>query len=136
MTSPHSLLNPDTLADPRGFSHVVIPAEGRLVFLAGQAAQARDGSVQGADMAEQFGVAAANVVDALAAAGARPEHLVSLQIFVTDAAAYTSALTEIGEAYRQHLGDHYPAVAWFEVKALFDPAALVELVGTAVVPAS
>ena len=70
MTSPHSLLNPDTLADPRGFSHVVIPAQGRLVFLAGQAAQARDGSVQGADIAEQFGLAAANVVDALAAAGA------------------------------------------------------------------
>ncbi|MFQ5968359.1 MAG: RidA family protein [Acidimicrobiia bacterium] len=135
MTSPHTILNPDVLAPPRGFSHVVIPKEGRLVFLAGQAAQLPDGSISGSDMAEQFDVAAVNVVAALAAADAHPEHLVSLQIFVTSVDSYRASLGVIGEAYRRHIGDHYPAVSLFEVSGLFDPEALVELVATAVVPA-
>ncbi len=83
---------------------------------------------------EQFDVAAGNVVAALAAAGARPEHLVSMLIFTTDAAAYRSNLRALGDVYRRHFGSHYPAIAFFEVAGLFDPAALVELVGAAVVP--
>jgi hypothetical protein len=49
-------------------------------------------------------------------------------------AAYRAALAELGAAYRRHLGRHYVATALFEVAGLFDPAAKVELVGTAVVP--
>ncbi len=134
MTSPHELLNPASLARPSGFSHAVVPADGRLVVLGGQAAQLPDGSIGGESMTEQFDIAAANVATALEAAGARPEHLVSLLIFVTDAAAYRAELRSIGEAYRRHFGAHYPAIAFFEVAGLFDPAARVELVGTAVVP--
>ncbi len=134
MTSPHTILNPEDLTSPRGFSHVVIPAEGRLVFLAGQAAQLPDGSIGGADVAEQFDIASRNVVTALRAAGALPSHLVSLHIYVTDAFGYRQALGAIGPAYRRHFGDHYPAIALFEVRGLFDPAALVELVGIAVIP--
>ena len=70
----------------------------------------------------------------MAAAGAQPEHLVSVTIYVTDAAEYRGALKELGAAYRAHFGRHYPAVALFEVSGLFDPAAKVELVCTAVVP--
>ncbi|HEY5578654.1 MAG TPA: RidA family protein [Acidimicrobiia bacterium] len=134
MTSPHTLLNPSELAPPRGFSHVVIPTVGRLVFLAGQAAQLSDGTVGGTTMAEQFDIAARNVVTALAGAGALPQHLVSLQIFVTDVYAYRTALKEIGPSYRRRFGNHYPAIALFEIKGLFDPAAMIELVGIAVVP--
>jgi enamine deaminase RidA (YjgF/YER057c/UK114 family) len=85
---------------------------------------------------EQFDHAAANVVTALEAAGARPEDLVSLQIFVTDAVEYRSSLQPIGEAWRERFERHYPAMALFEVAGLFDPAAKVELVGIAVVPDS
>jgi enamine deaminase RidA (YjgF/YER057c/UK114 family) len=134
MTSPHVILNPDTLAPPRGFSHVVIPTEGRLVFLAGQPAQLLDGSIGGTTMAEQFDIAAGNVVKALEAAGALPQHLVWMQIFVTDVYAYRASLSEIGPVYRRHFGDHYPAIALFEVKSLFDDGAMVELVGVAVMP--
>lgn len=133
MTS-HRLLNPETLSPPVGFSHAVAAAAGRLVFLGGQTAHDAEGKLRGETVAEQFDAAAANVVEALAAAGARAEHLVSLQIFVTSAAEYRAALGELAGVYRSHFGRHYPALALFEVAGLFDPAAKVELVGIAVVP--
>jgi enamine deaminase RidA (YjgF/YER057c/UK114 family) len=134
VSSPHELLNPDSLARPSGFSHAVVAAPGRTVYLGGQTAHDRDGQVVGSSVTEQFARAAANVVTALAAAGAGPEHLVSMVIYVTDVGAYRAALVELGAAYREHFGRHYPALALFEVTALMDPAALVELVCTAVVP--
>jgi enamine deaminase RidA (YjgF/YER057c/UK114 family) len=132
--SPHRVVNPEGLAPPVGFAHAVVAAPGRTVYLGGQAAQGPDGAIAGATMAEQFDRAAANLVAALAAAGGAPEHLVSLHVYVTDAAAYRAALAELGAAYRRHLGRHYVATALFEVAGLFDPAARVELVGIAVVP--
>ena len=134
MSGPHRVVNPKGLAPPVGFAHAVVAAPGRTVYLGGQAAQAADGRIVGATVAEQFEVAAANLVAALAAAGGAPEHLVSLHVYVTDAAAYRAALAELGAAYRRHLGRHYVATALFEVAGLFDPAAEVELVGIAVVP--
>ena len=91
-------------------------------------------SSEGSTIVEQFDHAAANVVAALEAAGARPEDLVSLQIFVTDAEEYRSSLEPIGEAWRGHFGRHYPAMALFEVAGLFDADAKVELLGIAVIP--
>lgn len=134
MSTPHEILNPPTLAEPVGFSHAVIAAPGRTVYLGGQAAHDADGNIVGDTIAEQFAQAASNVVRALEASGATPEHLVSLQIFVTDVAAYRAALAQLAAAYREHFGRHYPAIALFEVTGLFDPAAQVELVAIAVVP--
>jgi enamine deaminase RidA (YjgF/YER057c/UK114 family) len=127
-------LNPPTLAAPAGFSHAVVAAPGRTIYLGGQAAHDASGNLVGDSIAEQFARAAANVVAALDAAGARPEHLVSMQIYVTDAEAYRGALADLSVAYREHFGRHYPAIALFEVTGLFDPAAMVELVCIAVVP--
>ncbi|MDQ4095469.1 MAG: RidA family protein [Actinomycetota bacterium] len=134
MSSPHEILNPPSLAKPVGFSHAVVATPGRTVYLGGQAAHNAESKIVGQSIAEQFDQAAANVVAALEAADAKPEHLVSLHIYVTDAAAYRAALSELSSVYAQHFGRHYPAVALFEVKGLFDPAALVELVGVAIVP--
>lgn len=130
----HEIRNPEELAPARGFSHAVIAAPGRTVYLGGQTAHGPDGALHGSTIVEQFDRAAANVVTALGAAGARPEDLVSLQIFVTDAEEYRSALEPIGKIWRERLGRRYPAMALFEVASLFDPAAKVELVGVAVIP--
>lgn len=135
MSTPHEVVNPASMAPAVGFAHAVVAAPGRLVQLGGQTAQAPDGSIAGATVVEQWDRAAANLVTALAAAGARPEHLTSLTIYTTDMAAYRASLRELGGVYRRHLGRHYPAMALLGVAELFDPAALVELVATAVVPA-
>ncbi len=130
----HRLVNPPELGPPAGFSHAVVAAPGRTVYLGGQTAQRPDGSIAGTTMVEQFDVALANLVTALNAAGAAPEHLVSMTVYTTDAGQYRADLRDLGKVYRRHLGKHYPAMAFFEISGLFDPEALVELVCTAVIP--
>ncbi len=132
--TPHRIVNAEGLSSPVGYAHAVVAAPGRLVFLGGQVAHDADGVCRGDSLVEQFERALANVVRALEAAGGFPEHLVSVQIYTTDVAAYRAAARELGELYRRTVGRHYPAMALFEVNALFDPDALVELVCTAVVP--
>ena len=130
----HLFINPPQLLPGQGFSHVAIPAPGQLVFIAGQTAHQPDGSVRGDTLAEQTDAALANLVTALDAAGALPEHLVDLLLFVTDVAAYREAMDPIGAAWRSHLGKHYPAVSLFGVAELFDPRAQIEIVARAVIP--
>ena len=132
--SAHEIVTAPGLAEPVGFAHAVVAAPGRTVYLGGQTAQGSDGAIVGATMAEQFDQAAGNVVAALAAAGATPDHLVSLVIYTTAVAEYRAALKELGPLWRKHFGRHYPAVALLGVAELFDEAAKIELVGTAVIP--
>jgi enamine deaminase RidA (YjgF/YER057c/UK114 family) len=134
VTGGHRFLNPEGLLPGRGFSHVAVPAAGQVHYFSGQTAQQADGSVRGRSLAEQFDAAAANLVTALSAAGARPEHLVAMQIFVTDIADYRASLDRIGPAWRNRFGKHYPAMAVYGVPELFEPQARIELLAVAVVP--
>jgi len=121
------------LPRPVGYAHAVVAGPGATVYLGGQTAQGPEGEIVGATLVEQFDRAAANLLAALEAAGGTPSDLVSLQVFVTDAGAYRTCLRELGEVWRRHFQRHYPAMALIEVNGLFDPAALVELMGVAVV---
>jgi enamine deaminase RidA (YjgF/YER057c/UK114 family) len=125
--SRHRIVNPPELGPPSGFSHAVV-ADGATVHLAGQIGA-------GETLAEQFGNAARNLLTALRAAGGEPEDLVSLQVFVTDVAAYRDSLPALGRVWREHFGRHYPAMGLFGVSELFEPWALVELMGVAVLAA-
>lgn len=131
---PHRVVNPETLESPVGYSHAVVAAPGRAIYLAGQTGMRADGTLAGESLLDQFDQASANVVEALAAAGGRSEHLVSMLMFVTDLEEYRGARRELGVIYRKHFGSHYPAAALLEVKGLFDRSAKVELVCIAVVP--
>lgn len=133
--TPHEIVTAPGLAEPVGFAHAVVAAPGRTVYLGGQTAQGRDGAIVGTTLVEQFDVAAGNVVAALAAAGATPDHLVSLVIYTTAVSEYRRSLRELGPLWRKHFGRHYPAVALLGVAELFDEAAKIELLGTAVIPA-
>jgi enamine deaminase RidA (YjgF/YER057c/UK114 family) len=117
------IVNAPELPEPRGFSHAVVA--GNTVYLAGQIGD-------GENLTEQFDAAVANLITALQAAGGSPEDLVSLQVFVTDVAAYKSSLPQLGGVWRKHFGRHYPAMGLFGVSGLFEPDAMVELMGIAV----
>lgn len=119
------IINVKELPPPRGFSHVV--KSGNTVYLAGQIGA-------GMTIPEQFDNAAKNLLIALKAAGGRPKDLVSMQIFVTDVPTYGQHLPELAEVWRRHFGTHYPAMGLFGVTALFEPNAMVELMGVAVIP--
>ena len=132
--SEHIFRNPADLLPGQGFSHIGIPAAGRTVYIAGQTAHQRDGSLKGTTLAEQAEAALANLAAAVRAAGAEPHHLIAMQLYVTDVAAYRESLDQIGQSWRRHLGKHYPTVSLLGVKELFDPDALIEIIATAVIP--
>jgi enamine deaminase RidA (YjgF/YER057c/UK114 family) len=127
--SPHRIVNPPELGPPTppsGFSHAVV-SSGTTVHLGGQIGA-------GGTLVEQFDRAAARLVIALRAAGGEPDDLASLQVFVTDVAAYKDSLPALGRVWRRHFGRHYPAMGLFGVTGLFEPDAQVELMGVAVLP--
>ncbi len=132
MTAKPEIVVAPGLAPPSGYSHAVVAPPGKTVYLGGQTAQAADGTIQGVTIVEQFDLAARNLLAALRAAGGEPDDLVSLQVFVTNLAAYRLASRELGTVWRQHFGRRYPAMALLGVTELFDPRALIELVGVAV----
>jgi enamine deaminase RidA (YjgF/YER057c/UK114 family) len=122
------------LAPPVGYAHAVVGAAGgRTVHLGGQTALGPDGAIRGDTLAEQFDVAAGNVLAALRAAGGEPEQLVQMLVFVTDIAEYKASLPELGAVWKRRFGRRYPAMGLFGVTALFDEQARVELVATAVI---
>jgi enamine deaminase RidA (YjgF/YER057c/UK114 family) len=134
MTTPHEIVPVPELAEPRGFSHAIVAEPGRTVYVAGQTAHGREGTVRGSSLVEQFDAAAGNVVAALSAAGAEPNHLTSMIMYVTDVAEYRASVRELLPVWRKHFGRYYPAVALIGAAELVDPAAKVELVCTAVIP--
>ena len=132
--SENDIVNVAALGDPVGYAHAVVAAApGRTVYLGGQTALGPDGAIHGETIAEQFDVAAGNVLAALKAAGAGPDDLVQVLVFVTDVAEYKASLKELGEIWKRRFGRRYPAMALLGVSALFDEAAKVELVATAVI---
>lgn len=132
--TPHRLVSPEGMAPASGFSHAVVAAAGRTVYVAGQVAMDADGTVVGETLAEQFGVTLDNVVAALAACDALPEHVVTMTMFTTDMDAYRKGRSEIGAKYVARFGRHFPAMALLGVSELVEPKALIEIVATAVVP--
>jgi enamine deaminase RidA (YjgF/YER057c/UK114 family) len=126
-------VNPADLAKPRGYSHG-ISGTGRLLFVAGQIGWTAERTLVGPRMADQFDQALANVLTVVSTAGGDAWAIAKLTIFVTDVAAYSAARREIGERYRARMGRHYPAMTLVEVRALLEPAALVEIEAFAILP--
>jgi len=125
-------VNPATLARPSGFSHAVV-ASGTVVFLAGQTALDAGGRIVGeGHVVAQFEQALTNLLEALRAAGGRPDQLASVTVYVTDMDDYRSHAREVGMVWRRLVGADYPAMAGIGVSRLWDAEALVELQGFAV----
>jgi enamine deaminase RidA (YjgF/YER057c/UK114 family) len=127
------VLQPPGWARPRGFSNG-IAASGKLVFIAGQVGWTPEGKWKARDFAGQFRQALSNILEVLAEAGGRPEHLVRLTWYVLDKHEYLAAIREVGAAYRELMGRHYPAMAVVQVSGLVEDEARLEIEATAVVP--
>ena len=125
-------LQPPGWPEPRGYANG-IEASGRLVFVGGQIGWDATGAFPSSDLAGQVRQTLSNIVAVLAEAGAGPEHVVRLTWYVTDRDEYLASLKEIGAAYRDVMGRHFPAMAVVQVVALVEAAAKVEIEATAVI---
>lgn len=133
--SPHEVVVPEGLAEPRGFNHAVVSRGGRTVWLAGQTALDRDGEVVApGDVVAQFETALGNLLASLRAAGGEPLHLVTLTTYIVDMEDYRAHARDIGGVWKRLVGSYYPAMAGIGVARLWDAEALVEVQGVAVVP--
>ena len=126
------ILNPEGWPRPRGYSNG-IAAEGRQVFVAGQVGSTPEGDFA-PDFGSQFRRVLENTLAVLAEAGAKPEHITRMTWYVTDLDKYLAALREVGAAYGEIIGKHYPAMTLVEVSRLVYEDALLEIETTAVVP--
>jgi len=127
------LLHPKHWRPAKGYANGVV-AEGRQVFLAGQVGWNARQEIVGDDFVAQVEQALRNVVEILAEADARPEHLVRLTWYITDKQEYLARSSEVGQAYRRVIGRHFPAMTLVQVAELVEQGAKVEIEATAVVP--
>lgn len=129
----HESLHPATWKRASGYSNGIM-ARGRMIFTGGLVGWDADQVFQTDDFAGQVRQVLENIVAVLAEGGAGPQHLVRLTWYVTDKHEYLGALRDVGAAYREVIGRHYPAMALVQVVALVEDRAKVEIEATAVVP--
>ena len=119
---------------PIGYANGVVVEAGHIVFIAGQVGWNAQQVFESEAIAPQFEQALRNLLDVLAQAGGRPEHIGRITAFCIDRPAYLAARTELGAIWRRLMGRHYPAMSMIFVADLLDHPAKIELEATAVLP--
>jgi len=127
-------LQPPGWAKPKGYANGIAVTGGTTVFVAGQVAFNPQGVIEEKTFSGQFRQTLKNTLAVLAEAGAKPEHIVRMTWYILDKKEYLGALKEVGAAYRELIGRHYPAMAVVQVSALIEDDARLEIETTAVVP--
>ena len=128
-----TIINPESLGSPRGYSNGVLAEGGKLLFVAGQIGWNHEQVLVSDGFAEQFAQALENVLAIVKATGGEATNVARLLIFVTDKQDYLSELQSVGVAYRQLMGKHYPAMSLVEVSSLLEDRAKVEIEAIAVI---
>jgi len=126
-------LQPEHWVRPHGYSNGVA-AKGRMVFISGMIGWDAQAKIVTDDFAGQVRQALTNIATVLSEANGKPEHIVRMAWYVVDKREYLAASKEIGAAYREIIGRHYPAMTVVQVAALLEDRARVEIEVTAVVP--
>jgi len=130
------IVQPDGWKKPKGYANgIVLSGASKIVFVAGQVAwDAQEKIVGRGEFAAQFEQALRNIATVLHAAGAKPEHIVRLTVYVTDKQMYVAHAKKIGVIWKDIVGRHYPAMTLVEVADLLEDGALLELEATAAIP--
>jgi enamine deaminase RidA (YjgF/YER057c/UK114 family) len=130
--TPLIVLQPPGWPRPRGYANGMA-GQGRVIVTAGHVGWDAQGRFA-EGLVAQTEQALRNILAVLAEAGAGPAHVARLTWYVTDIAAYRAAGPTLGPVWREVMGRHYPAMAVVGVAALVEPAALVEIEATAIIP--
>ncbi len=125
-------LQPQGWPRPKGYANG-IAAIGESIWVGGQIGWDETGTFA-TGLVAQIEQALKNIVAVLQEASAGPEHLTRLTWYLVDIEDYAAHLPEIGAAYRNVLGKHFPAMSVVQVVRLVEAQALVEIEATAVRP--
>ncbi len=127
-------IHPEGWKPAKGYANGIV-AEGRVLFVGGQIGWTAEQVFETHDFIGQMTQALRNIADVVEAAGGSVEHVTRLTWYVTDKKEYLARQKEIGAAYREVMGYHFPAMTMVVVSALVEDEALVEIEATAVLPA-
>ena len=122
---------PEGWPQPRGYANGMV-AEGRVLVTGGLVGWDAQG-VFAKGFIGQLRQTFLNIKAVVEAGGGRVEDIVRLTWYVTDIATYRASLKDMGPAYREVFGRHFPAMAVVAVTALVELEAMVEIEATAVV---
>jgi enamine deaminase RidA (YjgF/YER057c/UK114 family) len=129
---PLEIVQPEGLDTPQTYSHVITATSGKLVFIAGQMSDDPQGNlVAPGNLAAQARQVFANLGRALSAAGARPDQVTRIGIYVVG--HRREYLPIIEEARVGLFGDHKPTDTLIGVETLASPGYLIEVDAIAVV---
>ena len=129
------VLLPEGWAPSIGYSNGIAVTAGRLVFVAGQVGWNAQQQFASDQIVPQFDQALVNILAVLAEAGGTAQHICRITAYCCNRDAYLAARRELGAAWRQRMGNHYPAMSMVFVSDLLDHPACIELEATAVIPA-
>ena len=127
------MLLPPGWPDPKGYNEGVL-AKGQIIFVAGQIGWDTNHHIVSSDFAAQVKQALRNIVQILAEGGAEPNTITRMTWYVKDKREYLGSLKEVGIAYREIIGSHYPAMTLVQVADLLEEEAKVEIEATAMLP--
>jgi enamine deaminase RidA (YjgF/YER057c/UK114 family) len=128
-----TIINPESMGRPNGYSNGVLVEGGSILFVAGQIGWDSSQRIVSDSFVEQFAQALENVLTIVREAGGDATNIARLLIFVTDKKEYLENSKEVGVVYRQIMGKHFPAMALIEISALVEDLARVEIEATAVI---
>jgi enamine deaminase RidA (YjgF/YER057c/UK114 family) len=128
------VLLPEGWVDPIGYANGIETTPGKVVFIAGQVGWDADQKFKSEELVAQFEQALRNVLQVLAEAGGRPDHICRITAFCTDKRSYLDGRRELGKIWRRLMGRHYPAMTLVFVVDLLDHPAKIELEATAIIP--
>lgn len=133
MSERWTAVNPPEWAPPKGYNNGVV-TRGATLHVAGQVGWNARGTFDTDDFVGQFAQCLDNVLAVVRAAGGAPTDVARMTVYVTDLAAYKGAQREIGRAWRERFGKHFPAMALVGVAGLVEDGAKVEIEAVASLP--
>ncbi len=131
----HRIIQPEGWKAAKGYANGVLTADGTL-YVGGQIGWTADQVFEAHDFIGQMRQALLNIRAVVEAAGGQAGDITRLTWYVTDKAEYLAHQAEVGAAYRDVLGRHFPAMTMVVVSALVEDAARVEIEATAVISTS
>lgn len=126
----HEVIHPKGWLPAKGYANGILTKDG-VLHIGGQIGWTADKQFVSDDFIDQMRQALLNIKAIVEAAGGTVEDVTRLTWFVTDKADYLARQREVGAAYREVLGKHFPAMSMVVVAGLIEDEAKVEIEATA-----
>ncbi|MEZ5912342.1 MAG: RidA family protein [Paracoccaceae bacterium] len=126
----HTTVHPEGWLPAKGYANGMLTRDGTL-HIGGQIGWDANKRFVAHDFVGQMRQALNNIAAIVEAAGGTVADVTRLTWFVTDKAEYLARQAEVGAAYRDVFGRHFPAMSMVVVAGLIEDQALVEIEATA-----